>query len=318
VTARLAQLFEAKFPFATELFWMIVRILYLVLLLLAAGAFIYIVGGIPLRGTAITIVLLVIGWKWSTDNVVNAVNVHASCFTPCSVWIMPNIRMMLVDLGLVTDEQEWPCRPPVHPWTPLHTLYYGIEAVVLSTESGPWQVHWTGSNRYTTNLEYFLRLEFLKLPHPVLRDKNADSDWSPEFFFRSGLGGYHIGIRVLNDWWIANKDRLEKTGIVKSVNDCNEADGGRVRITLAMLPDKVLWLFYFYRWPKKSRQKLIKKIKEELPFAGWKIKAPWSSWGKSEEISIDGVAHYVGEYAEVSLGHLSRGLTTWIGAVPDL
>jgi hypothetical protein len=303
---------------------MTVRILRLILLFLAAGAFIYFVGGIPLRGTVVIVVLLVIGWRWSQNNVVSAVNIFASCFKPYSVWIMPNIEKMLVDIGLVTAEQNWPCMPPFHPWTPLHTLYYGInDVVVLSSGSSPCQVHWTGPNQYSTRIEYSLRLEFLKFPHPTLKDLEPDSDWSPEFFFRSGLDhsrldgnhfGYHIGIRVLNDWWSANKERLEKTGIVKNIDDSDETDGGRTRITLAVLPEKVFWLLQFHQWPKKSKQQLIEEIKKELPPAGWKIEVPWSPWGEAVEISIDGDAHYVSEYAEISLGHLRKQLTNWIGA----
>jgi hypothetical protein len=228
---------------------------------------------------------------------------------------------MLVDLGLVTAEQRWPWDesvPPRHPWTSLHTLYHGIEAVVLSSESGPWQVHWTGPNQYTTRIEYSLHLDFLKFPHPILKaDEDAGSDWSPEFFFRSRGDGYRLGIRVLNEWWSANRERLENTGIVKDIDVSDETGGGRTRITLAVLPEKVFWLFHFHQKPKKSKQRLIEEIERELPFAGWKVEAPLESFGKMDEIGIDGDAHYVSRYAEVSVGHLSRGLKNWIGAAPN-
>jgi hypothetical protein len=250
--------------------------------------------------------------------VVDAINVHASCFTPCEVFIKPNIGKMLVDLGLVAAEQKWlrdESRPPFHPWTPLHTLYYGINAVILSTNDGPWQVQWTGPNQFTAKIEYSLYLRFLKFPYPA--DTLGDGDWSPEFFFREGIGGYHFGIQVFGHWWSANKERLEKTGIVKAIDDSYEDFGGRTQITLATLPSKVFWLFQFSQSSKQWKLKLIEGIKKELQSAGWKMGGLCNFRGEMDEISIDGDAHYVSEYAEVSLGHLPRGLSNLIGTVPN-
>jgi len=96
------------------------------------------------------------------------------------------------------------------------------------------------------------------------------------------------------------KERLEKTGIVKNIDDSDESDGGRTRITLAILPNEVFYPLDFKRQTEKAKQELIEEIKRELPLAGWKVEAPWNPWEK-REIGIDGEADYVNKYAEVSL-----------------
>jgi hypothetical protein len=239
----------------------------LVLEIIAVGAFIYFVGGISLRGTIVIVVLLILIWFRTEQNMASIREVYDFSSRPYRVCIRLHIERMLFDLGLVTAEWESPYPEsglPPYPWTPLHTLSwgYGLNAVVLSSEAGgPKLVHWTGPNWYTTSIEYSERLDFLKFSHPILKDKFGDSDWSPEFFFHGRLGGYHIGIRVLNHWWSANKEKLERTGVVKDIDDSDEADGGRTRITLAVLPNKVFWPFDFGRQTEKAKQKLREEIK---------------------------------------------------------
>ncbi len=284
--------------------------LLVVLEIIGIGAFIYFVGGMSLRATLVILVLLALVWFRTEQNTASIREVYDLSSAPYTVWIKPKIAKMLFDMGLVSAEWESPYPEsglPPYPWTPLHTLAwwcYGIRAVVLSSEAGGSRlVHWTGPNRYTKRIEYSQRLEFLKFPHPVLKGKLADSDWSPEFFFRSDGAGYHIGIRVLNDWWSTNKERLDKTGIVKNINDSDEDDGGRTRITLAVLPRLVFYPLDFRRQTEKAKMKLREEIKTELPLAGWKVEAPFSPWGE-RELDINGEANYICNYAEVSLGLL--------------
>jgi hypothetical protein len=266
------------------------------------GAFVYFVGGFSLRGTIAIISLLGLVWLWHTESLggIRAVyNLHS---TPYTVWIRPSIPRMLYDLGIVPPDWEPPHLDSglSHAWTPLHLLYGGIRAVVLSSDTSAKLVHWTGPNYYTKGIEYEETLEFLKFPHPVLKDQIENSEWSPEFFFRSGASGFEIGIRVLGRWWDDNKESLEKKGIVKSVDTCDEADAGRTRITFAVLPHSVVYPFDFKGTTEKGRQKLLDEIKKELPLAGWKVDAPWNPWG-GREIGTDGQADYTCNYAEVSL-----------------
>jgi len=264
-----------------------------VLGVIASAAIIYFLGGVSLRASLAIAVLVNLVCYLSQPR-------PASSPTPYRVRISPRIGDMLFDLGLVSAEWKgpWPENGlPYYPWTPLHTYYHGINAVVLSSE--PRLVHWTGPNWYTKRIEYSERLDFLKFPHPILKDL-TDSDWSPEFFFRGGRDGYETGIRVLNHWWSDNKERLERTGIVKNIDDNDEADGGRTRVTLAVLPSKVFWPLDFRRQNEKAKKKLREEIKTELPLAGWKVEPPWSPWGQ-KEFGVSGEANYVCKYAEVSL-----------------
>jgi hypothetical protein len=284
------------------------RILLIVFEVIAAGAFIYFVGGISLRASLAIAILLIILWLRTEQNLRNIFQVYDLSSRPYRVCIRLHIERMLFDLGLVTAEWESPYPEsglPPYPWTPLHTLSwgYGINAVVLSSDSSPKLVHWTGPNRYTKSIEYSQHLDFLKFPHPILKDLDPDSDWSPEFFFHTGHGcdGYEIGIKVLDHWWNANKERLEKVGIVKSIYGGD--DTGRTQITLAVLPYKVFYPLDFKRQTEKAKYKRIEEIKRDLPLAGWKVEAPWRSWGK-REIGIDGEANYISDYAEVWLSLL--------------
>lgn len=305
--ARFLQSVAGRFSFVSNLIWSIARIALIVLIVLAVGAFIYFVGGIPLRASLAIAALVVLLWIWIDQNMRDIRAVYDLSSRPYTVCIRLHIERMLFDLGLVTAEWESPYPKtglPPYPWTPLHTLSwgYGINAVVLSGDSSPKLVHWTGPNYYTKRIEYSQTLDFLKFPHPTLKEL-TDSDWSPEFFFHGRLGGYHIGIRVLNHWWSANKERLEKTGAVKSVDDSDEADAGRTRITVAILPNEVFYPLDFKGQTEKAKRERIEEIEKELPLAGWKVESPWNPWGK-REIGIDGEAQYVSEYAEVWLRYL--------------
>jgi len=303
--ARFLQSIADRFSFVSNLIWSIARIGLIALKVLAVGAFIYFVGGLPLRASLTIAILAVLLWVGIEQNWGGIREVYDLTSRPYRAWIKPNIGRMLFDLGLVDAEwrQPWPESGLPYSWTPLHTLYSGITAVVLSSDSCPKLVHWTGPNYYTKRIEYEQTLDFLKFSDPTLEVRTSGSDWSPEFFFRSNVGEYEIGIRVPGHWWGENKGRLEKKGIVKRFDTSDEADAGRTRITLAVLPDKVFYPFDFKGQTEKAKQKRIEEIKKELPLAGWKVEAPWSPWGK-REVGTDGEAQYVSEYAEVWLRHL--------------
>ena len=269
------------------------------------GAFVYFVGGFTLRGTIAIVSLLGLVWLWHTESMGGISAVRNLSSTPYTVWIRPNITQMLYDLGIVPPEWE-----PPHPdsgllylWTPTRLLYGGVSAVVLLSDTSAQLVHWIGPNYYTKRIEYEETLDFFKFPHPGLKDQIENSALSPEFFFRSRVDGYEIGIRVPGFWWDDNRERLEKTGVVKSFDTSDEADANRTRITLAVLPHNVFYPLDFKGITEKFRQKLRDEIKKQLPLAGWKVEAPWSPWGE-REIGSYGEANYICKYATVSLSHL--------------
>jgi hypothetical protein len=266
------------------------------------GTFVYFVGGFSLRSTIAILSLLALVWLWHVESLGGIRAVYNLSSTPYTVWIRPRIARMLYDLGIVPLDWEPPHidTGPPHAWTPIHLLYGGVRAVVLSSDTSARLVHWTGPNYYTKRIEYDETLDFLKFPHPVLKDQVENSEWSPEFFFRSGATGSEIGIRVPGHWWNANKERLEKKGIINSFDTSDEADAGRTRITLAVLPHTVFYPLDFKTATEKGRQKLLERIREEVAQAGWEVEAPWSPWERREP-GTDGQADYTCGYAEVVL-----------------
>jgi hypothetical protein len=283
--------------------------LLFVLKFLAIYAFIYLVGGISLRASLAVAILFFCLWFYTKQNAESIHAVYNRGAMPYSIKIYPNIYKMLGDLGLVTTEWKKPEKPSSYPWTSLHTLFYALDGVVLIRDGVSTElVHWCGPNIYTKEIEYSENLDFLKFPNPALSEDD-NFDWSPEFFFRRGHDGYEVGIRVLDSWYKENKERLEKTGIIKSIDDCDEVDGGRTRIILAVLSRKVFFLFNAKgraaseKAMEKWRKKICKEIKEESLLAGWEIKAPWSPWGQ-EKINFDNDVRYVNKYAQVWLRNL--------------
>jgi len=141
-------------------------------------------------------------------------------------------------------------------------------------------------------------LDFLKLPYPD--PIGTVENWSPEFFFRPRVGHYEIGIRVSGHWWNDNQERLQKKGMVKSFDTSDEADAGRTRIILAVLPDSVFHPLDFKGVTGKYRRTLLEEIKNELQLAGWTVETTaWSPWG-SEYLGY-GAADYACSYADISL-----------------
>jgi hypothetical protein len=201
-----------------------------VLKAIAAGAFLYFVGDLSLRSCLAIVVLVALTWPWVQQEI-------PPTFSPFQLALTPNIGLMLIDLGLVTDEEWNPLvgdAPPLFPWTSLNLVHYGVNAAVLSSDpNGDYLVHWNSRNQhnfYTSRIATNVRLEFLKVP----------GRWggsSPDFYMRSGRDGYEIGITVLDEWWKVHEERLSKSGIIKEQH--REWNFGTIRLTLAVLPYRV-------------------------------------------------------------------------------
>ncbi len=253
----------------------------------AAGAFLYFVGDLSLRSCFAIIFVVALSWPWVQKEL-------APTFQPYEMAFSPNIGVMLIALGLVTDE-EWMSlvmdRPPRFPWTSLNLVHYGVSAVILSVNpNGDHLVHWNAWNQpnfYTSNIAIKMRLDFLKVPDRL-------GEWSPDFYLRPGRDGYEIGISVLDEWWKANEERLTKSGIIKEQN--RDWRFGTIRLTLAVLPYRVSSPFHL-EWS----QKLMETLKAEVAAKGWK----YDSIGNAE------IGHfgnsYSTEYVEVWIKHINEG-----------
>ncbi len=253
-----------------------------VLKLVAAGTFICFVGGMSLRASIAIVAVLALVGTWSRQTAQES-------FTLYEVKIVPRIGLMLMVLGLITEEDwarltEKPL-PPV-PWTCLH-LQNGITAVVLSVSSrqgsGNKTVHWTSHNTdtgrdyripfssYSTDrIEYSQPLDFLKFNDSGYPEHGL-FDWHPDFFFRQGRDNYEIGIEVANCWWTDNRERLDKAGIAKFLKVSGDASDLRTRITLAVLPRDVFILFNERDWDRKFAESVREQVTKELLLADWRI-----------------------------------------------
>ncbi|MBB5316834.1 hypothetical protein [Tunturibacter empetritectus] len=223
---------------------------------------------------------------WSSSN-----KVDISHFTPHIIDLNPHIASMLIDLGLITDEKwkqlvsEDVARKP---WDGLSFAVHGIRGVVLSVDpNGDNVVHWTGWDYYTTQTMIEVPLDFVQF-------SGAYFPWSPRFFFRTGKGGYHLGIEV-NDTWLKEKRKdLEQSGIVKEFD--TDYRFGTTRLTLDVLPPDVFWKFY-----REHDKKQWEAAKQKAISSGW----------KPEEIGIEEIGYfgdrYEGKYGTVNLRFMPDG-----------
>jgi hypothetical protein len=284
-------------------------ILRFVLKVVAAGAFLCFFGGISLRASIAIVILLALVGSWSRQET-------SSSFTLYEVEIIPHIGLMLMMLGLVTEE-EWKRlaekRLAPTPWTSLH-LQYGVTAIVLTTSSregsGKKLVHWTAHNadtgrdfrlpHDTNRFEYSQTLEFLVFPDSRYPHHNS-FDWSPRFVIRDGMNGCEIGIEVANCWWSDNKERLEQEGIAKILRTHDAGPDTRTLIALAVLPPYTFLLLDERDWDRQFAEKLRTEIKDGLALAGWHIE----TIGFTENIDHDLASmrsfgeRYICEYADV-------------------
>jgi hypothetical protein len=297
-------------------------ILLFVLKVVAAGAFLCFFGGISLRASIAIVILLALVGSWSRQKT-------SSNFTLYEVEIIPNIGLMLMMLGLVTEEEWKPLaekRLAPTPWTSLH-LQYGVTAIVLTTSSrdgsGEKLVRWIAHNtdtgrdfriphdtlrtpRDTNSFEYSQSLEFLVFPDSTY-PHNDSFDWSPSFVIRDGMDGCEIGIEVENGWWSDNKERLEKEGIAKDLRVHDRGRDTRTLIALAALPPYTFLLLDERDWDKQFARKLRTEIKEGLALAGWHFE----TIGFTEQIEHDLASlhnfgeRYICAYADVRVRPLN-------------
>jgi hypothetical protein len=250
----------------------------------AAVIFLHFVGSLSwMASTAISILLPLDRPKTGSDVAPN--------FSPYQIMIEPRIGLMLGELGLITDE-KWKSLNaeaiPYRPWTALCLAAYGSRGVVLSVDkNGDNIVHWTDTNHYTNSPQMSVRLDFLTFPDTYFA-------WSPDFFFRNGSGGYHIGIEVRENWWKEHEQRLQQSGIVKSVD--TDYRFGTTRLTFEILPYEVFWPFY-----RKVNKSLSESVKRTAKDAGWE----YDEMG-GPEIGYFGDG-YKGKYSTIWLKYLSDG-----------
>lgn len=184
-------------------------------------------------------------------------------FRPYFVRVYPELRLMLTDLGLATEDELKSAVKnvaPFRPWADEHIFHYAIRAFVISYEPESMNdvIHFPDVGFYSTRLEVEIKIDAVK-------KVGTYRAWSPEFFIGLSSEGYAFGIRVLEEWWKENKARVAP-GVV--VDENHEYNFGRVRLALAVLPYQVKTEFYVP--VGKGHQEALKNL---ITPKGWTIAA---------------------------------------------
>lgn len=164
----------------------------------------------------------------------------STSFRPHVFTICPQVGRMLIDIGLLTEEElKTTCEdvPPYRPWSDKHLLHYGFDAYFISID--PDVVHYPSFGRYTTRLDVLLDVDIGFEVEPSKRARIYRS--LPRFFIEPSIQCYALGIELPMAWWEKNKDKAVP-GVVLHEN--HDHICGLVRLTLARLPYEVAREFY--------------------------------------------------------------------------
>jgi hypothetical protein len=218
---------------------------------------------------------------------------ESSSFRPHVFTIYPQVGRMLIDIGLLTEEELKTIAkdvPPYRPWSDKHLLHYGFDAFFIGID--PDVVHYPAFGRYTTRLDVLLNLDIGFEIEPSKRAtiyKNL-----PGFFVEPEIQRYALGIELPITWWEKNKDRAVPGMVLRESYDhmC-----GLVRLTLARLPYEVAREFY-----SDCSAQYQERVKAIVAEQGWTNKPR----------EVEGVGYY-GEaythnYAAIWINSLSNQL----------
>lgn len=182
-------------------------------------------------------------------------------FTPHRLSIRFQLYPMLVDLGLIDSLEQWRVlqgdRPSIRVWEQNSVYHHSISAFVIATD--PSLIHYPVLQFYSENWRLDIKLDGLEkeggLPWP----------WSPDVFLKPGGGpgliGYHIGMRVNQKWWEANKPKVGASVILYEDNEWNF---GTVRLTLAVLPYEITHTYHIETG--RDHQAAVKQL---VAKSGW-------------------------------------------------
>ena len=257
----------------------------IVVALYAAFSFVFHFTALQALGLALVIAL-------ATDWASSRKPPQQASFTPHRLGIQFNLYPMLKDLDLIDGEEQWGAligeAPSPRVWDKRSVYHHAVSAWVIGTD--PTLIHYPLLQFYTEQWNFDIKLEDL---HKATTD-SLRWPWQPEVFIRpwtgNGHAGYHIGIRVQEQWWKSHKSSLA-TGVV--LHEDREWNFGTVRLTLAVLPWEITHVYY--READREHQTRIKAL---VGKAGW----------KNEDLGGDEIGYfgesYDHKYASVWAQHL--------------
>lgn len=181
-------------------------------------------------------------------------------FTPHRLSLRFHLYLMLIDLRLIDGDEQWMALagdvPSTRLWGKNSVYHHAISAYMIGTD--PDLIHYPILQFYSSHWEFDIELDDLK-------KEGSYRTWSPEVFIKPGVGGghngFHIGIRVKEEWWKANKSAVAE-GVV--LYEDNEWNFGTVRLTLTVLPWNITHVYY--RNVGSGHQAAVKEL---VAKAGW-------------------------------------------------
>ncbi len=182
-------------------------------------------------------------------------------FTPHRLSIQFHVGHTLLDLGLLPSDEQWKTLiqsiPESEVWNAQSVYRRFVVGYVIGRD--PKLIHYPDLRMYTENWQ----LDF-KLEDVTSGDTDSLWVWHPELYVKLGRGGYHLGVRVNEKWWEANRASVAQ-GVVLQEN--KEYQFGTVRLCLAVLPYDITATYY--RDTPRDHQEALK---EQVAKHGWENK----------------------------------------------
>lgn len=220
-----------------------------ILLFWAAFSFLFHFGDVQALGLALA-------FAFSIDLALARKPPKQAAFTPHPVSLRFHIFPMLRDLQLITGDAEWKSligkAPHAGLWEANNVYYRAVSAFVIGTDPG--LIHFPDRRFYAEQLKLDVTFGGLKI-------LSTYRFWSPDVFIKPGRGGYHIGLRVNDNWWEVIRSTIE-AGVV--LHEDKESNFGTILLSLAVLPYEITNAYY-----QQTASGHQATIKELVAKTGW-------------------------------------------------
>ena len=219
-------------------------------------------------------------------------------FTPFTFTLHPHVRHMLIDLGYLDESvmDEVQITDYSDPWSGAYMDRSGVTGYALQESDYMPVVYWPELKWITDGIGFDRRLEFLDPP------ESTPFSIAPSCFCKAANGaGLAFGLSVKKDWWKANSDAVNVTGIVLKVEE--QWHFGTVDLTLAVLPPEAL---HWYMGPQHVTDMALlrrqeKHLKEALQENNWREKD-----NSDAEAWMETPTTYEHRYVTIYMNHLHR------------
>lgn len=205
-------------------------------------------------------------------------------FSPFRVVVCPKFDELLLNYKLLKDVGEAKA---------LHSLWEKKDQRLISftvlelRPSGDWLIYSNTDNCFLSDIDLEEPIDAIAFRSVFEREESAPvflidpaapengllhSRISPIYYFRQGVGGYELGLKVRDDWWkkICADNPTEEFSKMKV--DTNHITG-EAKLTIATIPHAAFALFHARR-DHKQIEDIWKAMDSQLELYGWKRVQP--------------------------------------------